>query len=94
MGRVKWSQSLCGQVPGGRPVVGDRSRIQAYLASIPVLSISLMTSARHTAVVEKYKSPDEMVLVYRKTTVYVAATRVITVRQYSLNTRLTFSEGR
>lgn len=51
-----------------------------------------MTSVMQTAVVEKYRSPDEMVLVYRSTTVYVAATRVITVRQYSLKTKLTFSE--
>lgn len=35
-----------------------------------------------------------MVLVYRSATVYVAATSVITVRQYSLKTTLTFSEER
>lgn len=46
----------------------------------------------HTAVVEKYRSPDEMVLVYRSATVYVAATSVITVRQYNLKTTLAFSE--
>lgn len=51
-----------------------------------------MTSARHTAVVEKYRSPVEMVLVYRNATVYVAATSVITLRQYSLKNKLTFSE--
>lgn len=45
-----------------------------------------------TAVVEKYRSPDGIVLVYRSATVYVAATSVITVRQYSLKTTLTFSE--
>lgn len=46
----------------------------------------------HTAVVEKYRSADGIVLVYRSATVYVAATSVITVRQYSLKTTLTFSE--
>lgn len=51
-----------------------------------------MTSARHTAVVEKYRSPVEMVLVYLNATVYVAATSVITLRQYSLKNKLTFSE--
>lgn len=66
--------------------------IDTYFVSIPRLSINLMTSVMHTAVVEKYRSPDEMVLVYRSATVYVAATRVITVRQYSLKTTLTFSE--
>lgn len=65
--------------------------IHTYFVSIPRLSINLMTSVMHTAVVEKYRSPDEMVLVYRRATVYVAATRVITVRQYSLKTTLTFS---
>lgn len=50
-----------------------------------------MTSVMHTAVVEKYRSPDGMVLVYRSATVYVAATNVITVRQYTLKTTLTFS---
>lgn len=65
-----------------------------YFASIPRLSINLMTSVMHTAVVEKYISPDEMVLVYRSATVYVAATKVITVRQYSLKITLTFSERR
>lgn len=65
--------------------------IDTYFVSIPRLSINLMTSVMHTAVVEKYRSPDDMVLVYRSATVYVAATRVITVRQYSLKTTLTFS---
>lgn len=65
-----------------------------YFVSIPRLSINLMTSVMHTAVVEKYRSPDEMVLVYRSDTVYVAATSVITVRQYSLKATLTFSEER
>lgn len=65
-----------------------------YFVSIPRLRINLMTSVMHTAVVEKYRSPDEMVLVYRSATVYVAATSVITVRQYSLKTTLTFSEER
>lgn len=46
----------------------------------------------HTAVVEKYRYPDGIVLVYRSATVYVAVTRVITVRQYSLKTTLTLSE--
>lgn len=59
-----------------------------------MLSINLITSVMHTAVVEKYRSPDEMVLVYLRATVYVAATSVITVRQYSLKTTLTFSEER
>ena len=45
----------------------------------------------HTAVVEKYSSVST-VLVYRNATVYVAVTRVITVRQYNLNSKLTFSE--
>lgn len=63
-----------------------------YFVSIPRLSINLMTSVMHTAVVEKYISPDEVVLVYRSATVYAAATSVITVRQYSLKTTLTFSE--
>lgn len=53
-----------------------------------------MTSVMHTAVVEKYRSTDGMVRVYRSATVYVAATSVITVRQYSLKTTLTFSEER
>lgn len=35
-----------------------------------------------------------MVLVYRSATVYMAATRVITVRQYSLKPMLTFSEDK
>ena len=65
-----------------------------YFVSIPRLSINLMTSVMHTAVVEKYRSPDVMVLVYRSATVYVAATSVITVRQYSLNNTLTFSVER
>lgn len=69
-------------------------RQHTYFVSIPRLSINLMTSVIHTAVVEKYRSPDEMVLVYRSATVYVAATSVITVRQYSLKTTLTFSEER
>lgn len=63
-----------------------------YFASMHRLSANLMTSVMHTAVVEKYRSPDEMVLVYRSATVYVAATSVITVRQYSLKTTLTCSE--
>lgn len=63
-----------------------------YFVSIPRLRISLMTSVMHTAVVEKYMSPVEMVLVYRRASVYVAATRVITVRQYSLKITLTCSE--
>lgn len=50
-----------------------------------------MTSVMHTAVVEKYRAPDEMVRVYLNATVYVAATSVITARQYSLKTTLTFS---
>lgn len=70
------------------------TRIVTYLISIPRLSSNLTTSARHTAVVEKYRSPDGIVLVYRSATVYVAATSVITVRQYSLKTTLTFSEGK
>lgn len=53
--------------------------------------MSLMTSVMHTAVVEKYMSVDGRVLVYRKATVYVAATSVITVRQYSLKITLTGS---
>lgn len=65
-----------------------------YFVNIPRLSINLMTSVMHTAVVEKYRSPVEMVRVYRSATVYVAATSVITVRQYSLKTTLTFSEER
>lgn len=65
-----------------------------HLDSIPRLSTNLMSSETHTAVVEKYMS-DETVLVYRSVTVYVAATSVITVRQYTLKTTLTFSvEGR
>lgn len=56
--------------------------------------MSLMTSARHTAVVEKYRSPVEMVRVYLRATVYVAATRVITLRQYSLKSRPTVSEDK
>lgn len=75
----------------------DQRSIRAtntYFVSIPRLSINLMTSVMHTAVVEKYRSPDGMVLVYRSATVYVAATSVITVRQYSLKTTLTFSEER
>lgn len=40
-----------------------------YFVSIPRLSINLMTSVMHTAVVEKYRSPDGMVLVYRSATV-------------------------
>lgn len=43
-----------------------------------------------TAVVAKYISV-KTVLVYRNTTMYVAATTVITVRQYNLNSKLTFS---
>lgn len=68
------------------------SLIITYFISIPRLSINLTTSVMHTAVVEKYRSPDGIVLVYRSATVYVAATSVITVRQYSLKTTLTFSE--
>lgn len=64
-----------------------------YFVSIPRLSINLMTSVMHTAVVEKYRSPDEMVLVYLRATVYVAATSVITAKQYSLKITLTFSGG-
>lgn len=64
-----------------------------YLASIPRLRTNLITSVMHTAVVEKYRSPDEMVRVYLNATVYVAATSVITARQYSLKTTLTFSGG-
>lgn len=65
-----------------------------YLASIPRLRTNLMTSVMHTAVVAKYRSPDDMVLVYRSATVYAAATSVITVRQYSLKATLLFSGGR
>ena len=64
------------------------------LANIPRLSINLMTSVVHTAVVEKYRSPDDIVLVYRRATVYVAATNVITDRQYSLNAALTGSDSK
>lgn len=62
-----------------------------HFVSIPRLRTNLMTSVMHTAVVEKYRSPDELIRVYRSATVYVAATSVITVRQYSLKTTLTFS---
>lgn len=58
---------------------------------MPTLKNNLITSVMHTAVVEKYSSVPT-VLVYRSATVYVAATRVITVRQYNLNSKLTFSE--
>lgn len=68
------------------------SLIITYFISMPRLSINLTTSVMHTAVVEKYSSPDGMVLVYRRATVYAAATSVITVRQYTLKTTLTFSE--
>lgn len=64
-----------------------------YLASIPRLRTNLMTSVMHTAVVAKYRSPDDMVLVYRSATVYAAATSVITVRQYSLKATPLFSGG-
>lgn len=43
--------------------------INTYFVSIPRLSINLMTSVMQTAVVEKYRSPDGMVLVYRSATV-------------------------
>lgn len=64
-----------------RHVAQRLARADTYFVSIPRLSISLMTSVLNTAVVEKYRSPDETVLVYRSATVYVAATRVMTVRQ-------------
>lgn len=56
------------------------SEVNTHLTSISRLSSSLMTSARHTAVVEKYRSEDT-VRVYLRATVYVAAIRVMTVRQ-------------
>lgn len=62
-----------------------------YLAKMPTLKNNLITSVMQTAVVEKYSSVST-VLVYRSATVYAAATRVITVRQYNLNSKLTFSE--
>lgn len=58
---------------------------------MPKLRNSLITSVIQTAVVEKYKTVS-VVLVYRKATVYVAATKVITVKQYNLKSKLTFSE--
>lgn len=64
-----------------------------YFAKMTKLSNNFITSATQTAVVEKYIAV-VTVLVYRRATVYAAATSVITSRQYSLNTRLTFSGGR
>lgn len=57
---------------------------------MPRLRKSLITSVIQTAVVEKYRTVP-VVLVYRKAIVYVAATKVITVKQYNLKSKLTFS---
>lgn len=58
---------------------------------MPKLRNNLITSVMQTAVDEKYRTAP-VVLVYRNATVYVAATKVITVKQYNLKSRLTFSE--